>query len=89
MRNTTGRGSMLRRMITTTLAAAALGTSLVATAQTDKEAALESRIAELEKQVQALLAAQKAAPPTPAVAPAASPSTVTAAAPAKPAPAPI
>jgi hypothetical protein len=76
-------------MITTTLAAAALGTSLAAAAQTDKEAALESRIAELEKQVQALLAAQKAAPPAPAVAPAASPSTVTAAAPAKPAPAPI
>ncbi|RPI12587.1 MAG: hypothetical protein EHM60_11425, partial [Lysobacterales bacterium] len=75
---------MLRRMITTTLAAAALGTSLAAAAQTDKEAALESRIAELEKQVQALLAAQKAAP-----APAAAPAAATAAAPAKPAPAPI
>jgi len=71
----------LGRMITVTLAAASFGAPAIAIADSAKEQQLEARIAELEKQVQALLAAQKAAPaPAPAPAPAAA---AAAAAPAK------
>jgi hypothetical protein len=55
-------------MITMTLAMAALGAPAIAIADTAKEQQLEARIAELERQVQALLAAQKAAPPPAAAA---------------------
>lgn len=55
--------NMIGRMITVTLAAAAFGAPAIAIADTAKEQQLEARIAELEKQVQALTAAQKAAPP--------------------------
>jgi len=82
--------SFLRSMIATTLAAAALGlpaTVLAQDAPSATEQALAARVAELEKQVQALLAAQKAAPP--AAAPAATVAAAPAAAPGKPAPAPI
>ncbi len=54
--------NMIGRMITVTLAAAAFGAPAIAIADTAKEQQLEARIADLEKQVQALLAAQKAAP---------------------------
>jgi hypothetical protein len=53
---------MIGRMITVTLAAAAFGAPAIAIADTAKEQQLEARIADLEKQVQALTAAQKAAP---------------------------
>jgi hypothetical protein len=68
----------LGRMITVTLAAASFGAPAIAIADSAKEQQLEARIAELEKQVQALLAAQKAAP-----APAPAPAAAAAAAPAK------
>jgi hypothetical protein len=64
----------LGRMISVTLAVAAFGAPAIAIADTAKEQQLEARIAELEKQVQALLATQKAAPaPAPAAATAAAP----------------
>lgn len=70
-------------MIATTLAVAALGCSAGAYAQTDKEQALEARVAELEKLVQQLVAEKQAAPaPVAPVAP-------VAAAPAKPAGTPV
>jgi len=72
---------VIRRMIATTLAIAALGCSAGALAQTAKEEALEARVAELEKLVKQLMAEKQAAP---AAAPAA-----VAAAPAKPAAAPV
>ena len=77
-------------MVVSTLAAAALGLPAVVLAQdapSANEQALAARVAELEKQVQALLAAQKAAQP--AAAPAATTAAAPAAAPGKPAPAPI
>ncbi len=57
-------------MIATTLAVAALGCSAGAYAQTDKEQALEARVAELEKLVQQLVAEKQAAPAPVAAAPA-------------------
>ncbi|MGB5104686.1 MAG: DcaP family trimeric outer membrane transporter [Steroidobacteraceae bacterium] len=61
---------VIRRMIATTLAVAALGCSAGAYAQTDKEQALEARVAELEKLVQQLVAEKQAAPAPVAAAPA-------------------
>ena len=68
---------VIRRMIATTLAIAALGCSAGALAQTAKEEALEARVAELEKLVKQLMAEKQAAP------------AAVAAAPAKPAAAPV
>jgi hypothetical protein len=80
-------------MVAATLATAALGVPAAALADAAKEQQLEARVAELEKQVQQLLAAQKAAPaPAAGAAPATAPApaaATAAAAPAKPAPAPI
>jgi hypothetical protein len=90
MRSYDQNHSFLRSIIAATLATAALGlpaTVLAQNAPSATEQALAARVAELEKQVQALLAAQKAAPP--AAAPAATVAAAPAAAPGKPAPAPI
>ena len=76
----------LTRLVAATLAAAALGLPGGALAQTAKEQELEARVAELEKLVKQMQAAQQAAP---APAPAAAPAATAAAAPAKPAAAPI
>jgi len=81
-RNTPNRQT-LTRLIAATLATAALGLPAGALAQTAKEQELEARVAELEKLVRQLQAAQQVAP---AAAPAA---TTAAAAQPKPAAAPI
>lgn len=57
-------------MVATTLAVAALGCSAGALAQTEKEQALEARVAELEKLVKQLVAEKQAAPAPVAAAPA-------------------
>jgi hypothetical protein len=72
----------LTRLVAATLAAAALGLPAGALAQTAKEQELEARVAELEKLVKQMQAAQQAAP-------APAPAATAAAAPAKPAGAPI
>jgi hypothetical protein len=69
MHTNTASGSILRKVITATLAAAVLGLPMAATAQTAKEQELEARIAELEKALKQLTA-EKAAAPAPAAAPA-------------------
>lgn len=61
---------IIRRVVATTLAIAALGCSAGALAQTAKEAELEARVAELEKLVKELSAKQTAAAPAAAAAPA-------------------
>ena len=66
--------TLLRRFVTTTLAAAALGVATGALAQTspsDREAALEARVAELEKLVKQLMAEKQTPAPAAAAAPAA------------------
>ncbi len=62
MRNFPRTGTPLRRAVAVVLAVSALGLSTSALAQTDKEKALEARVAELEKMVNQLVAAQQAAP---------------------------
>jgi hypothetical protein len=74
----------LTRLVAATLAAAALGLPAGSLAQTAKEQELEARVAELEKLVKQMQAAQQAAP-----APVPAPAATAAAAPAKPAGAPI
>jgi hypothetical protein len=68
---------VLRRLVATTLALAALGASSSVLAQatdtSSREAALEARVAELEKMVQQLIAEKQTPAPAPAAAPAAAP----------------
>jgi hypothetical protein len=85
------RSPLLRRLVTTTLALAALGASAGALAQStpsDREAALEARVAELEKLVKQLMA-EKQTPAPGAVAGAAPATAAAAAAPAAKGPPPI
>jgi hypothetical protein len=68
---------VLRRLVATTLALAALGASSSVLAQTSdtssRETALEARVAELEKMVQQLIAEKQTPAAAPAAAPAATP----------------
>lgn len=75
------RSPLLRRLVATTFALAALGASasvLAQSAPSAKEAALEARVAELEKLVKQLMAEKQT--PTPGGAAGAAPATATAAA---------
>ncbi len=81
--------TLLRRFVTTTLAAAALGVATGALAQaspSDREAALEARVAELEKLVKQLMAEKQTPAPAAAAAPAAGAAPAVAASGAKPPP---
>jgi hypothetical protein len=91
MAKATSRKYVLRRLVTVTLALAALGVSTNLFAQSsssDREAALEARVAELEKLVQQLMA-EKQTPATGAAPAAGAAASTTAGAPAAKGPAPV